>query len=223
MDEQRWRRVDTIAHNRQGFPPIEVYKVGDVYFVRDGNHRVSVARMHGAQTIEAYVIEYETPVSIDNWDDMDAILLKVGRAEFLKETRLDQIRPENNLVFTEPGRYRLVKEHIAVHKYLQETEHNREISYEEAVASWYDNEYLPIVQLIRDHKVLKHFPGRTEADLYIWLVSRRAELEAKSNGMGQISNEEIIRGVERESWAKPAAWLVRFIQRKLNRRRVPLK
>jgi hypothetical protein len=90
MDEQRWRRVDAIAH-QQGFPPIEVYKVGDVYFVRDGNHRLSVARMHGAQTIEAYVTEYKTPVPLDKWDDLDAILLKVGRAEFLRETRLDQI------------------------------------------------------------------------------------------------------------------------------------
>ena len=53
----RWRRIKAVA-DEQGFPPIEVYQVGEVYFVRDGNHRVSVARLNGAKTIEAYVIEY---------------------------------------------------------------------------------------------------------------------------------------------------------------------
>ncbi|MCB0190957.1 MAG: hypothetical protein KDJ65_03335 [Anaerolineae bacterium] len=63
-DEERWRRVDSLFYN-QGFEPIEVYKVGQVYFVRDGNHRVSVNRTHGVTTIEAYVTEYKTDVPID--------------------------------------------------------------------------------------------------------------------------------------------------------------
>src|SRR6185295_19041441 len=100
-------------------------------------------RTHGAKTIEAYVIEYKTPVPIGPQDDLDDILLRMERAEFLKETRMDQIRPEQNVFFTEPGRYPLIKEHIAFHKYLKETELNREIPYEEAVGSWYDNVYLP--------------------------------------------------------------------------------
>jgi hypothetical protein len=206
--EERWRRVDAVSHNQFGFPPIEVYKVGDVYFVRDGNHRVSVARAHEAKTIEAYVIEYKTPVPIDNQDDLDDILLKVERARFLKETQLDKIRPGHNVVFTEPGRYRFVQKHITFHKYLKETECGREYSNKEAVASWYDHVYLPVVQLIREREVLKHFPGRTEADLYAWLVLHRATLEKQARGLGKVDDQELVDELVEKETSNPFKRLV---------------
>jgi hypothetical protein len=60
----RWARV-RMAYDNKGLPPIEVYKLGDIYFVADGHHRVSVAHQLGARYIEAYVIEIEpkAPVS----------------------------------------------------------------------------------------------------------------------------------------------------------------
>jgi ParB-like chromosome segregation protein Spo0J len=42
----------------RGFPPIEVYKVGNDYFILDGHHRASVARYLGNRFIEAYVTEW---------------------------------------------------------------------------------------------------------------------------------------------------------------------
>ena len=75
--EERWRRVDDLFHN-QGFEPIEVYKVGNVYFVRDGHHRISVNRTHGVRTIEAHVVEYKTGVPIDNRDDLDSFLTRAS-------------------------------------------------------------------------------------------------------------------------------------------------
>ena len=75
--EDRWRRVDELFH-KQGFEPIEVYKVGQVYFVRDGHHRVSVNRTHHIPTIEAYVVEYSTPVSITKEDNLASIRLKLA-------------------------------------------------------------------------------------------------------------------------------------------------
>lgn len=222
QSEDRWRRVDEVVHE-QGLPPIEVYKVGDVYFVRDGNHRVSVARMHKAKTIEAYVIEYKTPVSLTKDDDLDDILLKAEQAKFFEETRLDRIRPEQNIVFTEPGRYRLVREHIAFHKYLKETECGCEIPYEEAVASWYDNVYLPVVKLIREQEVLKQFPNRTEADLYAWVLLHRAELEAELQSLGHIPNEEVLEDVTLEKSANPFVRLMGLFRRKLDLKTLPLK
>ena len=65
-----FRRVDAVADNI-GFPPIDVYKVGDVYFVRDGNHRVSVARELEAPTIQAYVTEVRTKVPLSPDDQPD--------------------------------------------------------------------------------------------------------------------------------------------------------
>jgi len=87
QNEDRWRRIDELFY-RQGFPPIEVYKVGQVYFVRDGNHRVSVNRTHKVPTIEAYVVEYITPVPVEKSDTLAHIVRKIeqtGRPAALAE------------------------------------------------------------------------------------------------------------------------------------------
>lgn len=60
--KERWSRVYAQVISPEGLPPIEVYKVDDMYFVVDGNHRVSVARELGAKTIQAHVIELPTPI-----------------------------------------------------------------------------------------------------------------------------------------------------------------
>jgi len=213
--QDRWRRVDAVAHD-QGYPPIEVFKVGDVYFVRDGNHRVSVAQTHKAETIEAYIIEYKTPVPISKDDDLDDILLKLEQVEFFKQTRLDQIRPEQNIVCTEPGRYRLIQEHIGFHKYLKETEYGYEISYEEAVASWYDNVYVPVIEGIRHSHVLKDFPGRTETDLYAWLLLHRAEFEQELKALGYVPTEDLIEKLRRERATNPFARFIAFFRGRLD-------
>jgi hypothetical protein len=215
QSSERWRRVDAVVHD-YGFPPIDVYKVGDVYFVRDGNHRVSIARTHKAETIEAYVIEYKTPVAIDKDDDLDDLLLKIERIEFFEQTHLDQIRPDHNIVFTEPGRYRLAKEHIAFHKYLKETEAHAEISYENAVDSWYDNVYTPVIEHIRQSEVLKNFPGRTEADLYAWLLSHRAKFDKELKALGYVSTEALIEELKRERATNPFARLMGYFRNQLD-------
>jgi hypothetical protein len=206
--EERWRRVDAVTHDLLGTPPIEVFKIGDVYFVRDGNHRISVARSHGAKTIEAYVIEYKTPIHIENTDELDDILLKVERTKFLEDTKLNKIRPGHNVEFTEPGRYRFVGRNITFHKYLRETECGCEFSDEEAVASWYDSVYMPIVNLIRERGILKDFPGRTEADLYAWFVLHRAALEEEAKELGTIDDSMVIDDLEKERNTNPLKWLI---------------
>jgi hypothetical protein len=55
---ERWKRVDLAFHRGLDLPPVRLYKIGDSYFVEDGNHRVSVARYQGIETIEADVTEY---------------------------------------------------------------------------------------------------------------------------------------------------------------------
>ena len=218
----RWRRVDAVVHEL-GFPPIDVYKVGDVYFVRDGNHRVSIAKLHNSKTIEAYVTEYKTSVPIDKDDDPDDMLLKMEQTRFLERTHLDEIRPHNNVVFTEPGRYRQVREHIGFHKHIKEMECGCEVPYEEAVASWYDNVYQPVVQLIRNKNVLNDFPGRTEADLYAWLMKHRAKLEKQVDALGLVNDEDLIESVRRERATNPFARLMGFFRGAMDLEHLPLK
>jgi len=55
---ERWKRVDRAFHRGLELPAVRLYKIGDSYFVEDGNHRVSVARYQGVETIEADVTEF---------------------------------------------------------------------------------------------------------------------------------------------------------------------
>ncbi len=104
--DDRWRRINSLWQRGASLPPIEVYKVGDVYFVSDGNHRVSVARANGATHIEAYVTEFHSPVSLDAETDLDDLIIKQEQAEFLERTRLPTLRPGARIELTVPGGYR---------------------------------------------------------------------------------------------------------------------
>jgi len=178
----RWQRLDAMARGPEGFPPIEVYKVGEVYFVSDGNHRVSVARQLGMETIESYVTELPTAVPFDADTQPDDLMIKEGYADFLRRTRLDILRPGSEVILTEPARYRQIFEHIQVHKYFMGLELKRNPTWDEAVVSWYDNVYMPLIALIREYDVLNQFPGRTEADLYAWLIKHQEALRLQLGG-----------------------------------------
>jgi hypothetical protein len=168
--KSRWRSVDAAWYEEIDLPPVQLYKIGDAYFVRDGHHRVSVARAKGQEFIEAEVIEVKTRVPVTP-DLVAADLEIVGEySEFIEKTRLDKIRSEQNIRFSEPCGYARLVEHIAVHRYFLGEEQQRKIPWEEAVASWYDNVYLPVVAAIRTHNILNYFPRRTEADLYLWIA-----------------------------------------------------
>ena len=182
INPERWARVDAILNSQEGYPPIELYKIGEVYFVRDGNHRVSVARANGLTHIEAYVTEIPTTVDLTLDDfERDQWIIKIERSDFLAATELDRIRPEHDVALTEPGRYPILLRHIHVHHYLRNLDmsrigHGELMSWDDAVASWYDNIYLPVVEAIRRQDVLASFPDRTEADLYLWIAYHREQL-----------------------------------------------
>jgi hypothetical protein len=149
-----------------------------VYFVLDGNHRVSVAREHGVAFIDAEVHEAHVRVNVTANDlNADTLELLGEYDDFLHRTRLHHLRPDQNLRFTIGGAYPRLLEHIAMHRYYMGLEQQRDILEDEAVANWYDNVYLPIVQAVRDQNMLEIFPGRTEADLYLWVIDHKHYLE----------------------------------------------
>ncbi len=176
---ERWKRVYEAAHSQEGFPPIDVYKIGEVYFVRDGHHRVSVLKELGATTIEATVTELDTTIPLSVDVDEDGLDLKEEYATFLQETGLDALRPEQRVELTLPGQYRKLYEHIAVHRHYSGLREQREIPYTEAVARWYDEVYAPMVEAMREEEVLADFPRRTEADLYLWTIEHRHYLSQR--------------------------------------------
>ena len=92
--QERWARIEMAASDPRGLPPIDVYQIGQVYFVADGNHRVSVARRLGAKTILAHVTQVHTKVTLTPDVSPDDLILKAEYADFLESTRLDQVRPQ---------------------------------------------------------------------------------------------------------------------------------
>ena len=99
------------------------------------------------------------------------------RNNFLERTRIFEIRPDAQIDLTIPGLFDRLFEHIAVHQWYLGEQKEGEVEYSEAIASWYDNVYLPVIQIIREQEIMKLFPDRTETDLYIWIVNRRSILE----------------------------------------------
>lgn len=176
VSEERWSRVRAAMTSLTGLPPIEVYQIGDAYFVVDGNHRVSAARQLGATYIQAYVTELETPVPLSPDDQPEDLVIKAEYASFLERTKLEQLRPGADLMVSEPGQYQTLEEHIQVHRYYMGLDEEREISPEEAAAHWYDEVYRPVVRTIRRQGILRNFPERTETDLYLWITEHRAAL-----------------------------------------------
>ena len=177
----RWQNVDRAFYQEIDLPPVVLYKVGEVYFVVDGHHRVSVAREQGQLYIEADVRECQTKVNITPELKPEDLEILGEKVHFLERTELDRIRPKVKIKLTIPDGFDRMLEHIAVHRYFMGLDWKRDISEEEAVAHWYDTVYRPIVQVIRRSNLLKQFPGKTEGDFYLWVLDRQAFLNQQGN------------------------------------------
>jgi len=168
----RWMRVYREMTEGGELPPIDVYKVGDGYYVIDGHHRVSVARSLGRDTIKARVINVLTRAPLGTNVDPHELLKAAEYATFLDTTQLHRSRPEARLECSRLGRYDELFKHILGHQYFLGLERGHQVPLPEAAASWYDNVYSPIAKVIRRHRVLEQLPGWTETDLYVEITRR---------------------------------------------------
>lgn len=175
-DRERWANVKT-AFLEGNLPPIEVYKVGEAYFVVDGNHRVSIARQEGMRTIEARVIEIRTDIPLTPDVQPDDLIIKAEYADFLAATRLNELRPNVDLSVTSVDQYEILMSQIHLQKFILVEDLKQNASLQDAVEQWYDTVYLPLADAIRDRGLLHWFPGRTITDLYVWISEHRNELE----------------------------------------------
>ena len=175
----RWQSVNRAFYQDISLPPVVLYKVGDVYFVVDGHHRVSVARRQGQVDIDAEVRECATRVNITadiKPEDLERLEDKVN---FLERTSLDSLIPEANIELTIPDGFYRMLEHIAVHHYFMGIDMQRDISEEEAIKHWYEHVYMPVINVIRETNILKEFPDKTEGDLYLWVLDHQHYLESE--------------------------------------------
>ncbi|MHC1782954.1 MAG: transcriptional regulator [Anaerolineaceae bacterium] len=166
----RWMNIDLAHLQDVELPPIEVYKIGEAYFVKDGNHRVSVARDRGQAFIDADIIEIDAPMPLTPEADISEWIRQQEMTNFLSQTAILEVRPDANLELSIPGFYSKLLEHISTHRWFMGVERNQEIPFREAVVDWYDTVYFPLIKIIREQEILMGFPGRTETDLYLWIL-----------------------------------------------------
>jgi len=179
----RWARVYTAMVEGGEIPPIDVYKVGENYYVIDGHHRVSVAHSLGRDRIAARITEVRTRAPLGPDVDAAELLRAAEYASFLEATQLDRLRPDARLECSRLGRYDEILKHILGHRYFLGLE-GREVTLPEAAASWYDAVYLPIAELIREHGVMDQLPGWTEADVYAEITGRWLQLSEAGEDSG---------------------------------------
>lgn len=165
----RWEEIEGLAEGAKGFSPVELYRVGNTHFVVDGHHRVSVARAMGSSTIEARVKEFTAPVTLPPDASIEDVVARQGLADFLATTGLS---PERGDEFrtTEPNGYERLLDHINVHRHFRGVSERREIPWPEAVLSWRDGVYRPMIERIETSGILEEFPGRTATDLYLFTM-----------------------------------------------------
>lgn len=178
----RWMSIDKAHLGNVVLPPIQLYEIGGVYFVRDGNHRVSVARMQGQKMIDAEVTTLDSDIKIAPSMSRAEILAEVIKYEedkFMRETGFARALPDVKLKFTAPGRYPELFKHLQEHKYYMNMHVKEEIPMSQAIKSWYREIYLPIVDHVRSGNLLSAFPQRTESDLYMWIVKHWHYLKEK--------------------------------------------
>jgi dienelactone hydrolase len=177
----RWRKIARLAAAMDtSLPPVELYRVGRVYFVRDGNHRVSVARRQKSPAIQAYVWEYETPVPLTPDVTPDELLRKAAYAAFLEQTGVDRyLCSDMRIELSQPDGYEELLYEIGAFQHTLSRIDERQVPFEEAVQLWCEMRYTPIVEIMREGNILQGFPGRTEADLYLWLCRNQEELDTR--------------------------------------------
>jgi hypothetical protein len=207
--ETRWRSIERAMDRLIDLPPVDLWKISDVYFVRDGNHRVSVARWMGQRHIDALVTELLVDVPLTPDLSVRTLLFAEEYSDFLEWTNLHTLRPNQRIEFSELGGYLELVRHINAYRYSLGQQLGRTIDRDEAVAGWYDVVYLPIVQVIREQHAIKRFPGRTEADLYRWVMDNRAAMGEPADQTPEATASAYVTALGRTNWSDSIAAALR--------------
>jgi hypothetical protein len=145
----RWKRIDQMMHRAEELPPISLYKMGDAYFVRDGNHRVSVARQLGVEMIDAEVIELRSRLPIDSTITARDLLHKLEQRRLLERLPFDRVLPEVRVELSDVSDYRGLATHVEAHGFRISQLWKRYVSPEETLRDWYEYQYAPIAEMVK--------------------------------------------------------------------------
>ncbi len=169
----RWERLAEAVRRGQPIPPIDVYQVGDMYFVRDGHHRVSVVRALGDSLIEADVTRIRTTLSPDGIRHRGDLRRKAMRRIFLERVPLDRLA-RGEVACNDPAGYPLLAEMVEAWAARLMFREGVLLTASHAAARWYAEEFSMVMELAREGGFIEE--GEAEGDAYVRLAGTRYQL-----------------------------------------------
>jgi hypothetical protein len=185
---QRWERLALAQRRGEPIPPIDVYRVGDMHFVQDGHHRISIAMAAGATTIEAYVTEILTQLPPTGIRGRRDLVVKSYQRIFGDRVPLPP-GAMAKIVVTDPWSYAELGEAVEAWGFRCMQDRGRFLDRTEVARHWYTEEYLPVVRMLRAADLIG---SRTEAEAYLRVAAERYRLIKVHDW-----NEEVIERLRR--------------------------
>ena len=159
---QRWQSINLAQRKGEAMPPIDVYRIGELHFVKDGHHRVSVARALGHRDINAYVTEVLTQVGADREIRMKDLPLKSHQRLFFERVPLpDEARQRIHL--SDEWRYASLADAVEAWGFRADQARDQQLSRPEVAESWFRDEYEPVVEMLREAQLVPKGVSDTEA------------------------------------------------------------
>ena len=186
----RWERIAQMMRRGEPLPPVSLFRVGEVYFVRDGHHRVSVARALGRREIEGSVVEIVTRVGAERGLRVGDLPRKGHERLFRERVPLDA-EAAAGVTLTDPWRYGALAEGVEAWAFRAIQDREELMDRRQAARAWYDEEFVPVTRMLRDAGLVG--TGETDADAYERLGGVRYQLMRTVDW-----NEDVIRRLQRE-------------------------
>ena len=185
----RWERIANAQRRGEDMPPISVYRIGDVHFVRDGHHRVSVARAQGRDAIDAYVTEVTTRVPIDRALRAGDLPLKSHERVFLERVPLSKAEFEE-VRLSDPWQYATLAEGVEAWGFRLIQECGEPLNRSDISRRWLRDEFRPVVAMLHEADLI----GKgTDGDAYLRIAAERYRLMRTHDW-----NDEVIDRIRRE-------------------------
>jgi hypothetical protein len=168
----RWENIAAAMRRGEPLPPVDLVRIGEIYFVRDGHNRVSVARALGRRDIEAYVTEVTTRVGAGKKITLADLPFKSHERVFFERVPLPA-NARDEIQLTDPWDYARLAEHVEAWGFRTSQERHEAISRRETAFQWLENEYRPVVAMLREADLVGN---RTETEAYMRVSAERYRL-----------------------------------------------
>jgi hypothetical protein len=168
----RWEHIAAAMRRGEAMPPVDLVRIGQIYFVRDGHHRISVARALGRGDIDANVTEVVTRIGAERAITLEELPLKSHQRVFFERVPLpDSARAEVEL--TDPWDYGRLAEAVEAWGFRLTQERGEPITRREAAYLWLENEYRPVIEMLRGADLIG---TKTDAEAYMRVSAARYRL-----------------------------------------------